>query len=79
MGELLATLALLAAVLAVGFVAGRDYERTNAVAAEPAAPIVRATKYQAWNCVVPPRAKRAVRSDRSVRSVGSVGSEKARK
>jgi hypothetical protein len=38
-------------LLAVAFVAGRDFERTSAAVAEPTAPILRITKNEAWDCV----------------------------
>jgi hypothetical protein len=41
---------LAAGFLLVGFVVGRDYERTAAIAAEPAAPIVVIDKHRAWRC-----------------------------
>jgi hypothetical protein len=36
--------------LLVGFAVGRDYERTNAIAATSAAPVLELTKNSAWRC-----------------------------
>jgi hypothetical protein len=53
---------LSSAILAVGIFVGRNYERTNAVAAEPSAPIVTIGKKQAAARNDP--ICRTVRSDR---------------
>jgi hypothetical protein len=40
-----------AAILGLGFCLGRDYERINAIAAEPTMPAQAITKAEAWECV----------------------------
>lgn len=61
---------LIPLLLYAGWAAWQRIEQVNALVATPTPPIVRATKYEAWNCVYgpakrpPKRVKRAPKARR---------------
>jgi hypothetical protein len=74
--EVLVLLAASCLLLAASFQLGRDYERINALAAEPTAPVVTITRAAAAARIDPrcPGHKRSeVRGQRSVKALGNRG------